>query len=74
MDGGVATPFEALVRRESAGALAFEEEDAFSEGIVVIVLGCCRRRKEKEEENSGSGRKQWRNGGGHGVRYVYISE
>ena len=56
MDGGVATPFEALVGREFTGALAFEEEDAFVKGVVVVVLGSGRRGEEEEEEN-GSGRK-----------------
>lgn len=37
--GGVAAPAEALVGGESAGALAFEEEDAFAEGVVVVVAG-----------------------------------
>lgn len=64
MEGRVAAPFEALVGRETAGALAFEENDAFAEGVMVVVLGGGRRRKEEEEEeNGGGGRKEWRNGG-----------
>lgn len=43
VQGGVAAPFEALVGGELAGALAFEEEDAFAEGVVVVVLGGGRR-------------------------------
>ena len=36
---GVAAPSEALIGGESPGALAFEEEDALAEGVVVVVAG-----------------------------------
>ena len=39
VEAGVAAPAEALVGREPAGALAFEEDDAFAEGVVVVVAG-----------------------------------
>jgi len=35
----VVAPAEALVGGEFAGALAFEEENAFAEGVAVVVAG-----------------------------------
>ena len=47
---GVAAPSETLIWREFARALAFEEEDAFAEGIVVVVrAGDWLEGKEQEE-------------------------
>lgn len=58
---GVFPPPEALVRGESAGALALEEEDALAEGVAVVMSsgGAMRDREEteegNEEENEGKG-------------------
>lgn len=37
MQSGVSAPADTLIWWELAGALAFEEEDAFSECIAVIL-------------------------------------
>lgn len=50
MQCGVAAPAEALIGRESAGALSFEEEDALAEGVVVVVT-CGGDGAEQEEEH-----------------------
>lgn len=48
MQCGVTAPVDALVGREFAGALAFEKEDAFAEGVVVVVGGGGWAEKEEE--------------------------
>ena len=48
---GVAAPFEALIGRELAGALAFEEEDALAEGVVVVVAGADWLEKQEQRED-----------------------
>lgn len=53
MNGGVSAPSEALIGGEPAGALAFEEENAFAKGIVVVMLSGGRSREEEEVENGG---------------------
>lgn len=50
MQCGVAAPFQALIRGELAGALAFEEEDALAEGVVVVVAAADRLGKQEERE------------------------
>lgn len=47
---GVAAPFQALIRGELAGALAFEEEDALAEGVVVVVAAADWLDKQEESE------------------------
>lgn len=59
MQGGVSAPAEALVGREAAGALAFEEEDALVEGVVVVLaVAGDRRLREEEQEKEEKGAKK----------------
>lgn len=51
MEGGVTAPAQALIGGEFAGALAFEEEDAFAEGVGVVVAGGAHG-GEREEDPS----------------------
>jgi len=37
VQGRVAAPLDALIWRELAGALAFEEENALAESVVVVM-------------------------------------
>ena len=37
MQGGVAAPLDALIWRELARALAFEEENALAQSVVVVM-------------------------------------
>lgn len=37
MQGGVAAPLDSLIWGELAGALAFEEENALAESVVVVM-------------------------------------
>lgn len=50
---GVAAPFQALIWGELSGALAFEEEDALAEGVVVVVASADWVQKKGKEEEEG---------------------
>ena len=52
MQGGVAAPPDSLIWGELAGALAFEEQNALAEGVMVIMATAddCMERKEYEEK------------------------
>ncbi|KAL3582264.1 hypothetical protein D5086_016596 [Populus alba] len=52
MQGGVAAPPDSLIWWELAGALAFEEENALAEGVMVIMATAddCMEREEYEEK------------------------
>ena len=54
VEGGVTAPTEALIRWEFPRALAFEEEDAFAEGVGVVVGGGADGGEREEENNEGS--------------------
>jgi hypothetical protein len=53
MQGGVAAPLDSLIWGELAGSLAFEEENALAEGVMVIMATAdnCMEREEHEERN-----------------------
>lgn len=56
----VSAPPDSLVRRELARALAFEEENAFTEGVVVVMATTRALPEmsydEEKEEDGGSGK------------------
>lgn len=61
MQCGVFAPPEALIRWESSGALAFEEEDALAECVAVVVGsgGELRERIEREDEHEEGSDGKW---------------
>lgn len=51
MNSGVTTPFDTLIRREFARALAFEKKNALGESIVVVMATDGWAEREEEEDN-----------------------